>query len=52
MSWTPLANRRQANPDSLGNPINNDVLTLEDVTQGGKQVVLTLENNRQWIPQA
>ena len=46
MSWIPLANRRQSNLDSSGNPINNDVLTLEDVTKGRKQVVLTLENNK------
>ena len=46
MSWIPLANRRQANLDSSGNPTNNDVLTLEDVAKGRKQVVLTLENNK------
>ena len=46
MSWILLANIRQANLDSSGNLTNNDVLTLEDVTKGRKQVVLTLENNK------
>ena len=41
MSWIPVANRRQANLDSSGNPlpdVNDSPLTLEDSTKGRKQI--------------
>jgi hypothetical protein len=48
MSWIPLANRRQANLDSSGNPLPDETdspLTLEDITKGRKQINIIYDSS-------
>ena len=48
MSWIPLANRRQANLDSSGNPLPDETdrpLTLEDTTEGRKQINIIYDSS-------
>ena len=48
MSWIPLANRRQANLDSSGNPLPDETdspFTLEDIKKGRKQIKIVNDSS-------